>query len=201
MKVILKLGMIESTNMKKYSYGLFQCPFCNQVVKKLIQSGKRSKSCGCAKDELIGIANSKHRCYRTLLYKVWSSMKARCQNPNRPAYKNYGGRGIVVCDEWINDFLAFKKWAFSHGYRKEVQLDRKDNNKGYFPENCHFITHSENSRNRRDVKLNWDIVKEIRQKHSTGNYTQRQLAKNYNISFQHISKIIRRTRWVQTTLS
>ena len=83
-------------------------------------------------------------------YEVWRSMKARCYNKNHKNYKNYGGRGITVCDEWINDFLQFTKDV---GDRKEgMTLDRIDVNGNYEPKNIRWATHQEQCRNTRIIK-------------------------------------------------
>ena len=97
--------------------------------------------------------NPKHGLYRdnAALFNVWQTMKSRCENPNRTKYKDYGGRGIKVCDEW-HEASKFVLWALSHGYRKGLQLDRVDNDGDYCPENCRFVTPKENSRNRRNTK-------------------------------------------------
>ena len=82
------------------------------------------------------------------LYRRWYAMIGRTTNPNDQEYLYYGGRGISVCDEWKIS-ANFFKWAKENGYKESLELDRIDNNKGYYPENCHWVTHYENSMNRR----------------------------------------------------
>lgn len=84
---------------------------------------------------------------RTRLHRVWDNMKTRCYNPANKYYHRYGGRGITVCDEWRESFTAFKKWALSNGYANNLTLDRIDNNKGYFPDNCRWATQSQQMNN------------------------------------------------------
>jgi len=85
---------------------------------------------------------------KSRLYRVWGSMRERCNNPRQCRYSSYGGRGIKVCDEW-NDFAKFREWALSAGYAPGLQVDRKDNDKGYSPENCRLATRHEQQQNRR----------------------------------------------------
>lgn len=85
-------------------------------------------------------------------YKIFQGMKSRCYNKNATGYKNYGGRGISICDEWLNDFWAFHAWALSSGYDEGLTIDRIDNDKGYCPENCRWATKAEQNRNKRTVK-------------------------------------------------
>lgn len=85
----------------------------------------------------------------TRLYRIWEGMKARCYNPNRERYPDYGGRGITICDEWLHDFGAFRDWAMANGYRDDLSIDRKDNDKGYSPENCRWQTVEQQNNNRR----------------------------------------------------
>lgn len=88
------------------------------------------------------------------LYKMWNNMMSRCYNKNVPRYKDWGGRGIKVCDEWKNDHFSFYKWVKKNGYNKDLQLDRIDNDKDYCPENCRFVTQSINQSNTRLQKNN-----------------------------------------------
>lgn len=87
----------------------------------------------------------------TRLYSIWKSMKGRCYCVNWKPYKRYGGRGVKVCDDWRNSYEAFKNWAMSHGYADDLELDRIDVNGDYTPENCRWITHHEQTLNRRDT--------------------------------------------------
>jgi hypothetical protein len=79
-------------------------------------------------------------------------MLERCENPQHPGYKDYGGRGITVCEEW-HRFFPFYSWSLSNGYAEKLTIDRIDNGKGYNPNNCRWITQKKNSRNRRNNHL------------------------------------------------
>ena len=89
---------------------------------------------------------------RERLYIIFYSIKARCYgNPEGRSYKDYGGRGISMCQEWLNDFNAFYKWSIGNGYNKDLSLDRIDNDGDYTPENCRWATMKEQSANRRNT--------------------------------------------------
>jgi hypothetical protein len=81
------------------------------------------------------------------LYQVWVNMKKRCYNKDNKQYKDYGGRGIIVCDEWMNPKI-FIEWCLANGWEKGLQIDRRDNDGNYDPDNCRFVTPKENSLNR-----------------------------------------------------
>lgn len=112
----------------------------------------RSTSCGCLRDEITSAVNSRHQESKTPLYGVWLNMRSRCADPTDEAYHNYGGRGITVCPEWAapTSYPVFRDWARANGYERGLELDRKDNNAGYSPINCHWTTTRENNRNRRN---------------------------------------------------
>ena len=82
------------------------------------------------------------------LYRRYYHMKDRCGNPNDKRYHRYGGRGIKVCDEWLQDYNKFESWALENGYKPGLAIDRIDNDGDYSPENCRFITPAENNQNR-----------------------------------------------------
>lgn len=96
----------------------------------------------------INNPNYKHGLGDSRIMRTWVRMKYRCNNPNCSMYKNYGGRGIKVCNEWLdkeNGFINFYNWAIKNGYTDDLSIDRIDNDKGYFPDNCQWITVSENT--------------------------------------------------------
>lgn len=136
---------------------LWECKCdCGNILHDAKPSAVRSgntRSCGCLQREQF-IKNCpekrrKHGMSETRLYSVWSQMKGRCECKTNEAYKNYGGRGIEVCDEW-HDFQNFYEWATTNGYAKWLTLERKDVNRGYEPENCCWISKKEQAKNKRN---------------------------------------------------
>jgi hypothetical protein len=108
-----------------------------------------TKSCGCLRTERAKDSpwRTKHGGRGKRLYKTWSNMKQRCNNPKSHDYKRYGGRGIKICEEW-NDYLIFEVWALSNGYADHLTIDRIDNDDNYNPSNCQWITRVENTNKR-----------------------------------------------------
>ena len=111
------------------------------------------KSCGCYKSEIHQQTHTTHNRTNTPLYNVWRGMKARCHRKNDPGYKHYGGRGIRVCDRWINDPEAFMAWALANNYSKGLDIDRINVDGDYEPDNCRFVTRSVNNKNRRSSRI------------------------------------------------
>jgi hypothetical protein len=92
---------------------------------------------------------------QTRLYRIWCGMKSRCRNPKFPRYPDYGGRGIVICQEW-NDYIAFREWALSSGYKENLCIERNNNNGNYCPDNCKWIplaVQARNTRNNRHLTI------------------------------------------------
>ena len=93
----------------------------------------------------------------TRLFRIWSHIKDRCDNPNNDAYKNYCKIGVTICNEWKNDFMSFYNWAMSNGYKDNLTIDRIENNGNYQPNNCRWITIKQQHRNtRRNIFLNYN---------------------------------------------
>ena len=105
--------------------------------------------------------------YRDILYSRWEQMRNRCNAPSNPAYKDYGGRGIKVCDEWDNTrygFVAYYAWAMQNGFKPKLSIERKDVNGNYEPNNCEWIPLKEQVHNRRCSIRIWDEDKYISMK-------------------------------------
>lgn len=126
-----------------------ECGKLKEVRADSLKSGK-IQSCGCLKREQdkINLDRTTHAMSHKRLYEIWQGMKSRCCNPNDARYANYGGRGITICQEWQNDFLAFYNWAIAHGYSDTLTIDRINNDRGYSPNNCRFTNNKEQCRNR-----------------------------------------------------
>jgi len=135
-------------NHKTYWKCTCDCGLTVIATGNNLRSGN-TLSCGCLRREtsqIRGKSNSKHNeshQHRTRLYTIWTGMRQRCNNPNKEAYKYYGGKGIKLCEEW-QDYSKFKEWSLANGYADNLSIDRIDNNKDYCPDNCRWITISEN---------------------------------------------------------
>lgn len=135
---------------------LFSCE-CGNTAKLLIDNAKRgiATSCGCFRAETTSERRTSHGMFGTPTYKSWAGMIQRCTNGNDRAFKYYGGRGITICDEWVNSFEAF--YADMSDKPDNKTLDREDNEKGYSKDNCRWATRTEQNRNtRKNVNLTFN---------------------------------------------
>lgn len=183
MKLIKDLGTRKCKRFRRY--GIFYCKYCNKAVERLYQHGFKQKSCGCASGKLISKANTTHgscKGQRARLYNTWSNIKSRCCDLSATGYKNYGGRGITICDEWLKSFIPFKEWALNNGYKDNLEIDRTDNDKNYEPGNCQWVTHKKNNRNKRTNKLTLKEAQQIRSLHFNVKIEQKLLAKIFSVS-------------------
>jgi len=139
------------------SSGKWNCR-CQCGTKKLVNGSslRRGATNGCIRCHPALGKNRTHGEKRSRLYNIWSGMKARCGNPNEAAYSNYGARGITVCEEWASDFVAFRDWAVANGYKSHLTIERRDNDLGYHPTNCTWVTLADQKMNRRNtIKVVW----------------------------------------------
>lgn len=144
------------------------------------------KSCGCLQKELLSESNRKHGHSGDRLYKVWSSMLNRCYYENKENYRNYGGRGIRVCDEWRYDFSRFYQWAMENGYDYNAEfakctLDRIDPDGNYEPDNCRWVDAKTQANNKRPSS-EWKKRKLISWKINGIEKTREEWCKEYGIS-------------------
>lgn len=146
----LEVVNLAGKNDKGEMLWLCQCSCGNshKVKGSNLRNGS-TKSCGCLSDEIRKKGfNFKHGMKRTRSYTTWESMKSRCLNPNDKFWKDYGGRGITVCDKW----MSFEGFYEDMGDKPEgMTIDRIDNNKGYSKENCQWATMKHQNRNKRDT--------------------------------------------------
>ena len=135
----------------KIRYGLYECQYCGKGWEARVYDIKNgTKSCGCQKRK----GNLTHGLTKHRLYDTWRQMLQRCNNPKYKDYKNYGARGITVCEEWL-DITNFVAWAEkTYPNTKGVSLDRIDNDGGYSPENCRWATREIQNTNQRMRKTN-----------------------------------------------
>jgi len=151
--VISVFGKTKSLN----TIWLCKCDCGNEipVINTNLTRGN-SKSCGCGNIEKICERNTTHGMTGTPLYKVWVSMRNRCNTKSCSVYRYYGGRGIKICNEW-QEFNNFYNWAVKNGFKEGLTLDRKNNNGNYEPSNCRWVTQlmqSNNKRNNRYLTIN-----------------------------------------------
>lgn len=185
--MLLVKRLNEKDKNGKYKY-LFKCPACDSEVIKQLSNGKRDKTCGCVLTPRRTITKENKR-----IHQCWTNMKTRCNNSNYKKSHRYKERGITVCKEWEN-FTNFLKWSVSSGYKENLTLDRIDNDKGYSPDNCRWVTNTENIRNSSATKLNKDkilLIKKLRKE----NVSTKEISIMFSISQRQVYNIINDRHW------
>ena len=156
------LYIVPNNNHHTRWHCVCDCGKTKDVLQQNLSNG-HVRSCGC----LLTESNSKkiaalnfsmnresHNETRTRLYRIWVGIKSRCCRASSAGYRNYGGRGISVCDEWKDSFLAFKSWSIANGYNETLSIDRIDVNGDYSPANCRWATPSVQQFNKRKSERN-----------------------------------------------
>ena len=147
---------------------------------------------GCRKGQKNAF---KHGEIKTKLYFVWNNVKDRCLNLKSKDYPDYGGRGITICNEWL-EFIPFRDWALNNGYKENLVIDRENNNGNYEPSNCRWITMKESNRNRRFNKLTNILAEEIRKESKNTKLTRKELAKKYHLGLRTLYHVLANETWV-----
>jgi transcription elongation factor Elf1 len=133
---------------KKNRYGNFKCPYCEKIFKTSFIDVKRKNKISCGCKRIFSPNRIKHGMCGTKVYRAWSDIKGRCLNKNNEYYNDYGGRGITVCDEWM-EFAPFYEWSINNGFDDKLEIDRIHVNGNYEPENCRWVTRCVNVQNTR----------------------------------------------------
>ena len=146
LKIVKMIGNMRTKKGYISRFAMMECSYCGKTKMLDMSYFRKCKSCGCAKRQLISENGGTHGDSRILkpkhrIYRIWQNMNKRCADAKE---KNYGGKGIRVCSEW-RTYSTFKDWALTNGYLCNLTIDRIDSSKGYYPENCQWITLSENS--------------------------------------------------------
>lgn len=164
---------------------------CGKTVILIGSELKRGhhKSCGCSMGKPI--TTKEYRDHP--LYDVWKGMKARCRDKNNIGFPNYGGKGVVACAEWNNDFFSFYNWSLANGYKDGLQIDKDILGDGlvYSPSTCCWVTPARNCQQKKTTKLNFDIVAQIR----ISPLRRCELSRKYNVNVSTVDKIKQNKIW------
>jgi hypothetical protein len=145
---------------------------CGKIISTRASALKNgtTKSCGCYRTDTVKYYHYTTGESTTRIHREWNGMKNRATNKSAKNADAYVNRGITICEEW-KDYYNFKKWALKNGYSDELQIDRIDNDKGYYPENCRWVDSKTNSRvgGRRSLRNKTGCIGVIKNKYGTYN--------------------------------
>lgn len=160
-KSLLTLIELLPPVKRKARMGKFRCECGNITIAREGEvRALKILSCGCWSSKHQRELHLKHGLSKHPLYGIWKAMNDRCHKPEHKQFPDYGARGIIVCQEWRNDFMTFYTWAIENGWQKGLHLDKDILPKQlgltkpiYSPETCCFVTRKQNNRNKRDVTM------------------------------------------------
>lgn len=187
-----RFGRLEVTSLypekDKYSHSKWVCKCdCGNtiiVLGGLLRHGHK-KSCGCLYKESRQFVAKKHGDSKTRLYCLWNGIKARCYYKKHKEYMNYGGRGIAICEEWL-DYETFKNWAYSHGYNDTLTIERVDINKNYCPKNCLWISRKQQA---------WNKTSTVKVFYKNKYWTIKELSEETGLAVNLLRSRIRNQGW------
>lgn len=183
-----KLTVIKRVYKKdKNVCWLCRCDCGNEtiVAANHLKDG-HTTSCGCVHKEALKKSVTTHDLSKHPLYKIYKGMKERTMKEYNKGYKNYGGRGIKICDEWLNDFKAFYNWSINNGYEEGMTIDRIDVNGNYEPSNCRWASWKEQENNRTN---NHYIT------YNGETHTMKQWAEKLGIKYNTLSMRLNKYHW------
>lgn len=196
MEFLKSLGRRPSKTGKSLaSWAVFRYPKCNSEVERNRRAGREAESCGCTWHDCHVKHGLARRGKEHPLMRVWQGMNGRCHTPGHRDTLRYGSRGIFVCSDWRHDFAAFYSWSEKNGWKIGLELDRRDNDGPYSPDNCRYVTHIVNMRNSTAAKITMPDALEIRKLYAAGGLTHKSIGKRYDLTSQQISGIVRNKSW------
>jgi len=188
-KVIKDLGLHYPTkkSSKKQRYMIAECIKCG-ISREFMLPSLRNKltKCECQYKPLV--TKEWLRCY-----KIHHGMTLRCYNKKNKDYSRYGGKGIFICKEWINNPKDFYEWAIKNGYHNNLSIDRIDNNKGYSPENCRWATKEEQQQNK-SCSTPIEKIRQVKELLKQ-DITMAEVARLVNIEYTIVKRINHKRSW------
>jgi len=193
LKIIEDLGVKKGSEASKNSvrFVMVECIKCGNKIEGRYQKFKdKLKVCPCSSLRKI----KKFTCpYRLRILKIWHGMRTRCYNKSSKSYGRYGGKGILICDEWLSSFDDFYRWSIKNGYGCNLSIDRIESNLGYAPNNCRWADAKMQSRNRRNTLKESQVI-EIKNMIDNGIFPV-EIAKKYNVPVKRIYYIKTGLTW------